>query len=338
MAVISQPHDYVLSGNLLAMPSCSDYESCNLQSTIVWDVHTAQIVATLPKTGRISFSPDGTKIAIANEVYDLATEERLAILQTEGYRALVRANDRILKYGADDSLQLLDAMSMETLAVLPMLRSDLKEIREIFSDGSFVLVHKNWDLYIRISGETGEVIARMEAATRFYSPQLSANERYFFVAYSSSAYVVEGVWDANTGEQIVFPADFIPLLTNFEAHQVIGWTGESIGIFDLIQREYVEEISLEQSFDVPATAISMSSDEQYLAIHFNQDGLVIRRATGETVTRFTGDAAFNSSSSLLAYSDAERTVYIMSLPDEQIINQWYLVGSTPFPPTLYFQT
>jgi WD40 repeat protein len=332
--------DYALVENYFAAPtgfwSESDFSS---QQTMVWDINTGAMLASFPATGRLVLSPDGTKIAIGLTIYAIATGEQLRHLQTDLYRVLAGVHDRILLYGADDSLRLLDALTMEEIAVLPLLRSELADNALRSVDGTILLFKQDLRLAIRVSAITGQEIARYEADTALISPQYTADGAYLMVNNSATF----ALWDADSGDAVMFPADFqADALYFHSSHQVIGWHGANIALYDLKTGTYtyelpsnVPEISQGRA---PSRIIQLSPDGQYIAVGYGEAGFVYRFLTGELITSYFGDAAFSPSSQLLAYGDSDGTVKVINLVNGSSLQEFQFDLGVPWVTSFYFST
>src|SRR5690606_23339682 len=91
---------FSLAGNLITVPyyqtNPNDNQSQNW--TGVWDVESGEQVARLPYHEAASLSPDGSKIEIGLEIYELSNGIILKELRFDSYELLLRNYERILHY------------------------------------------------------------------------------------------------------------------------------------------------------------------------------------------------------------------------------------------------
>jgi hypothetical protein len=317
---------FSIAGDLLAIV----YQDSNSQERGVgiWNIKTGEHIADLPYLNGIFLSPDEHKIFIGKRLYQISATEELARLQTDSYEVLQYTEDRILQYGADDMIRLLDALSLEEIAVLPLRSSDFLPNRAVIETNDYLLaLHQNRKLAYSINPETGGVIATYETENPTLDfIRFSPDNRYFLSAVLQSR---EGqtLWDAFSGEIINLPEpDFVVSPYFYEpSGAVVVWDSQvnEIQFYDIASQTVtaIFPVATTNETGSPIRPYRLLISEDYLAAR-DDDSWGLWQVSNQMLIgdypSFNYEGNFSFSEALFAYAD-EPFIRIIRCADGELV-------------------
>jgi len=316
--------------------------------TGVWDVRTGEQIGRIPAAGALVLSPDSNRIVIDTTVYDVATGEIVARLQSDNYRILPGTN-RLLLLKSDNTIHLLDAANLEDIATLDIARSDINERTTAdqsyhISPETHTILFRTRDAkrLVRIDLDDGDTLAVFETPGMSIGFVMYTPDYHYLV--TNSYYENRGnlvLWDIASGQPVELPS-----MTQI-AHPILSpnsllilWHSEvdldvnEVILYDVALAAPVMAFPVEPTEDripSPAPKISFSPRSTYLGINNSRRFDVWDWKAGELVlsldnildpTYGTEALTFSPDDSLLAYeTHLGEYVEVISVPEGELIQQ-----------------
>jgi WD40 repeat protein len=269
-----------VQANRVAIPSMYYDENRKLHNfSNILNLVTGERIARIEANGRPVFSPDGRYIALDLDVYEIATGEFVASLESEWVQFL-DIPDRILYRDTDDTVQLLDTNTFEAVATLPMTRHVFSNFR--VDEDNLLLFSETLGLGIRLNGITGAELVRYQTALPYlmsvWSVIISPDKRYLLQrgSYANSD-IAPRLWDYDTGAIIPLPQEYELISPYFLGNgQLFAWDSycEEVVFYDIDSSTVTQVFPAEHSEygddkNRPPNILFVSPDEQYILIGNN---------------------------------------------------------------------
>lgn len=283
--------------------------------TGIWDIDTGEQIMRIPDTGKLVLSPDNTKIAINRTIYDIATGESLVSFQTDVYEPLSHGN-RILLYGVDNTVRLLDSISHNEIAILPMSRNEISW-HSLYGE-TLLLNSEDRQHIVSVSLITGGIIANFESDDPLLAGgDFNSDGRYLLTTDYGS---VKLLWNAKTGEQISLP-DYDILASYFVGNEIITWHPESSSVvfYDVVVQKPMKSFFVGLD-DVEIPQIVQVYAEQYVVVVADDTIHIYDWETGEQLlsldtVSYVYHVSFNTKSQYFAYQTPDWNIEVISLPE-----------------------
>lgn len=230
---------YLAVANGVLLDDWGDYR----QTTEIWDTRTDEKVLEIEAWGAMSFSPDGMKLTVGTTIYAIPSGEILGYLQTDNFYLMPYIADRIISFGYDDRLTLLDAASGAEIAVLPVEAHDWHVYPSDAFDGSFLLRKNDSREVLRLNSATGEIITHFVSEQSAFQKLIISSDFSWMYSqadirpreYNGERTDFEGIWDFHTGELISIPDGYELLSPYFSPDgKLVLWHEftDSVSLYD----------------------------------------------------------------------------------------------------------
>jgi len=245
------PEDISEDGRIYALLyRTRDEENIYYNQIGILNTETQEIVVIIPvvrSTDPLTLNHDGTLVAAGTNIYDATTGEHLHTFTVDTYEFVDSEYERILKYDADGTLSLLDAVTMNELTILAEMDDLVSQPVHYSNDPGYLWIRirneNGLTAQQRFSLETGEIAGDFQSESINYNARIISPDKTYVVFGDSD--LNRDIWYLETAIQLELPENsmliapyFSPdediLLFNYENFEIWFYdveTGQTTAVF-----------------------------------------------------------------------------------------------------------